>query len=1202
MKDETDNKQPPKVARAFVALVIIIFLLCVSLVFIFGKQVGIDTPLQITQYVAAAAIVAMILLAIHALVEGGRISTYVKQLRPFGRTRVAEAQGAADKTYEAMQSRFTALRLKLQGYAGRRWKYDRPWLLVSGDDGTISELLPDIAETGWLVTPDVVLLQCPTDAYSLPDDRWLRQIRRQRRRRPIDGVVVLATRDDAKLAKRSVQDSYRASVIRIAERLNWSAPVYVLNIEGNSEQQESDLIGCDFGRRAESQGMKSALQVLCGRLAYAGVGRMSIDRRDTWLARLSQHLDMRDGLLADLCAHLGDIKRLKQSVRGIFFHAIPKAKSSQQNLSSGAQLHLWHELGMRARRAGGVRIGLHPSTVGATVVTIVACLWMAGMFMSGASNTREFVFANQLSRDLASTPSGRPGLHALRDLQQDIERFEYRAADGAPWYARFGLNRDKAILAGLWQAYAPASRRLLVSPVQQGLESSLATVAAMRTDVSDETTNRQALAGHQTLRAYLMLAGPKRADAKLMEPELVRHWLSPAGLTTGERQDLAHQFFPFFARHLQAHPEWAIQPRSDLVNGTRQVLLALIGTSNSTDTIYRSIVDPVAGKYGDQSLATLLAGTDSRGLFRTAATVPGVFTRQAWDGQISQAIDDAAQRKNVTGDWVLNAAATAQPVQSGEALRKSLREMYFEEYARQWQAFANSIQWVSATTLPAIAEQLRLLADSRQSPMIALMKALEYQGRAGENVTSLSDTLVAKAQNLIGNHAYAGAVESAAQAALPKAPLDASFGPVLRLVNAGQSQGKTDSTLSLQRYLDAVTTLRLKIEAMTNSGSMDDQARQIAQAQFQGKSSELSDTRNYAGLIAASLGEQWSGLGDSLFLRPVDQAMQAVMQPAQASLNDAWRQGIANPWTRAFQGRYPFASSDDDASFPELVRFLRDQTGLVPAFISQQLAGALELQGDHWVPTSAGTGLRFDPAFLKAINVLQGIASHLLASGAAQYRFDLMPQPSADVTQTQLTVDGQTLKYFNQADRWQPFVWPGNDLLVTGTRLEWQTVQAGLNKSFEKEGRWAFIRMLASANVEPLSDARFKLTWKASPTPVPAMAAAEPASQPSAASAPAAASSTMASDPATLTPKAPVIPAPKSFTYPITYVMRTDAGKGPLELLALRGFTMPTRIFAPAPAAGAMKAAGPPPLPASAVAAARRAAVSLPHGTVPDVE
>ncbi len=805
------------------------------------------------------------------------------------------------------------------------------------------------------------------------------------------------------------------------------------------------------------------------------------------------------------------------------------------------------------------------------------------------------MFANQLTRQLASTPNGRPALHALLNLQHNIERFEYRVSNGAPWYSRFGLNRDKSILEGMWNAYAPASQRLLVSPTQQGLESSLATIAAMRTDVADETTSEQALAGHKTLRAYLMLAEAKRADAKVMEPELTRNWLTNASMTTGEREDLAHQLFPFFAEHLASHPQWAIQPRTDLVNTTRQVLLALIGTSNSTDTMYRSIVDAAAGKYGDQSLATLLAGTDARGLFRTGAIVPGVYTRQAWDGQIAKAIDEAAQRQNVTADWVLNASATTQPTQSVDALRKALRDRYFDDYARQWQTFANSIQWVSAPTLPAIAEQLRLFADSRRSPMITLMKTLEYQGRAGENTTSLSDTLVAKAQNLIGNHAYAGAVEGGAQAVVPPVPLDASFGPLLRLVSAAQSQGKVDSNIGLQRYLDAITTLRLKIEAMTNSGSMEDQARQVAQAQFQGKSSELSDTRTYASLVAASLGEQWSGLGDSLFLRPVDQAMQAVMQPAQASLNDAWRQTIVEPWARAFQGRYPFASSDDDASFPELVRFLRDQTGLVPSFINQQLAGALELHGDRWVPGSAGAGLRFDPAFLNAINLLQGIATHMLASGAAQYRFDLMPQPGIDVTQTQLTIDGQTLKYLNSADRWQPFVWPGNDLLVTGTRLEWQTVQSGLDKGFERQGRWAFVRMLASANVEPLSDTRYKLTWIATPSAATAAVAPDPAS---------AAAPTMASDPTTLTAKAPETAVPKSVTHPLTYVLRTDAGKGPLELLALRGFAMPTRIFTPpaTSAAAAMTNAGLPPLPASAVAAARHAAISLPHGAVRETE
>ncbi|MBB3259388.1 type VI secretion system protein ImpL [Paraburkholderia bannensis] len=1085
---------------------------------------------------------------------------------------------------------------------GWKWRYFLPWVLVSGDDRLVTGQLPVLAKKQWCATNDVVLLWAPRNKSGLPDEAWLLKLRKLRGRRPVDAIafVIDGRSDPSALARRTA--SLGSLFFGISRMLRFSAPVYLVADSGiNAMDKEAvDPVGCLLPRKYDDGATADALRSLSNNLAITGTKRLVEDRRLHYLAGLSVQIEHRCKALTDLMTALSTSVRSSLNIRGLWFLPAAAGQVTADPEANGLS-RLWGEIGKCGIKSGGRRTGWHPSSIFASVVTTLACVWIAGMFISGGSNTHELVYANQLARQQVSAPDSRSGLHTLLDTQQNIERFEYRASSGAPWYSRFGLNRDREILAGLWNAYTPASRRLLVSPTQQGLESSLGNVAAMRTDVSDDATSKQALAGHKTLRTYLMLAEPKRADAKDMVPELTWNWITNASLTVGERLDLAHQFFPFFAQHLAAHPEWAIQPRTDLVNNTRQVLLALIGTRNSTDTIYHSILDTATGKYGDQTLATLLAGTDARGLFRTSATVPGVYTRQAWDGQISQAIDEAAQRQNVTTDWVLNATANNQPTQSVEELRKALRDMYFDEYARQWQAFANSIQWVSAPTLPAIAEQLRLFADSRQSPMIALMKALDYQGRAGENIASLSDNLVAKAQSLIGNHAVAGAVEGAAQAIIPPEPLDAAFGPVLRLVSAGQQQGKAaDSNISLQRYLDTITSLRLKIEAMTNSGSMDDQARRVAQSQFQGKSSELSDTRTYASLVAASLGEQWSGLGESLFLRPVDQSMQAVMQPAQASLNDAWRQTIVEPWTRAFQGRYPFASSDDDASFPELVRFLRDQTGLVPAFVNQQLAGALELHGDRWVPGSAGAGLRFDPAFLKAINVLQGIASHMLASGAAQYRFDLMPQPSADVTQTQFTVDGQTLKYLNTADRWQPFVWPGNDLLVTGTRLEWQTVQSGLNKGFEKQGRWAFVRMLASANVEPLSDTRYKLTWIAIPGPVPTtVAAAAVASNPATASAP-----TMASDPTTLTAKAPETAVPKSVTHPLTWVMRTDAGRGPLELLALRGFVMPTRIFAPAAAPGParMQNAGPPPLPASAVAAARHAAISLPHGAVPDSE
>jgi hypothetical protein len=58
------------------------------------------------------------------------------------------------------------------------------------------------------------------------------------------------------------------------------------------------------------------------------------------------------------------------------------------------------------------------------------------------------------------------------------------------------------------------------------------------------------------------------------------------------------------------------------------------------------------------------------------------------------------------------------------------------------------------------------------------------------------------------------------------------------------------------------------------------------------------------------------------------------------------------------------------------------------------------------------------------------------------------------------------------------------------------------------------------------------------------------------------------------------LPAAPQITYPLSYLMRTDVGKGPLELLALRGFRLPARIFAvAAPNAAAPPASIPTPIP-----------------------
>jgi len=1057
--------------------------------------------------------------------------------------------GASHATSAANIDGLFRLRNTLRATHGRRWRYRQPWLLLTGDSSAIKRLLPAIVEPGWLYTDEAILLWNDKGEGGQPDAAWLKQLRKLRRSRPVDAVVLVEDGTGELAAQRRGVSTDSLNLTRIAETLKWSATVYVLDVADTdvAGDGQTPVMGCEFGNRhgkgMDAPAIADALLVLRDQLAQRGVAQLIANRHDRYSAELSERLDDRSTKLAAWIASLSTKKRNHQPISGAFFAPYP----AQQGVGdTQADLPLWHHLGQLARRTRGKRVGLHPVTVFSTMVLVGVGAWTTGMLASAASNAREVHLTNVALRDLKFAPDTAASLRALLDVQHRIELYEHRIEHQAPVWTRFGLNQDRATLAALWAPYDQAANRLLITPVAQNIEAELVDLAQMPTDQLDDQTNKIALEGHHALKAYLMLAEPARAEAAFLTPQLTRHWRTSANLSDGAKLDLSERLLGFYAQQLKAHPDWRIQPRQDLVGSARQTLLAVIVVKNSEDTVYQSVLDAVGGKYPDQSLATLTPGTDPRGLLRTSATVPGAFTRQAYEGTIQAEIDKAAERSAAAGDWVLNTSNSHQAEQglTGDALKAELTTRYFADYADAWATFMNSLQWERAATMPAAIEQLKPMTDTRHSPVIALMKSLEYHGKAGAPKASLSDTLVAKAQNVFGKKEDAPSAPSDTAS-----PLGLTFGPILRLM-AQDTPNQGD--LSLRRYLDRVTALRLKLQQMSTSPNADAQAKQVAMALFQGKGSDLADIQDYADQIAASLGAQWAGMGEALFVRPVAQATQTVLLPAQASLNDAWRQTIATTWNQSFAGRYPFANTSNDASIPELARFLRPQGGLIHAFLGTQLAGVLELQGDRWVPAgrafgtaTGGDSLAFDPSFLKAINTLQRIAAHMLVQGEAQYRFDFQPVPIPGLTDTLLTLDGQTLHYYNQRETWHALIWPANDPQNLGTRLQWQTEQAGTNKSYEYIGRWGLVRMLERAKVEPIDSATVQLTWQAVADAAPKAVDAQ----------------AKPSDSDAQVVKAPLMPTPQDMIYPIRYLMRTEVGSGPLELLTLRNFTLPQRIF-----------------------------------------
>ncbi|HDR9046108.1 TPA: type VI secretion protein VasK [Burkholderia vietnamiensis] len=1079
--------------------------------------------------------------------------------------------------------RAAALRNALRDRYGWRWRYRERWVIVAGDVPLVKRLAPRLVDNGYLITGDTVLLHAKQTREAL-ETHWLDQIRRLRRGRPVDAIVAI-TRNRSFVAAPFDAEEVGQRLARIARALRWAAPAYVVNVTdfGSETSSPDEAIGFTWSNvRVNAAEIDASLQDLAYCLAEAGVVRLTKDAHDRYPAELSQHISNLSGALSGLVVQTTHSRAWRHAIHGLLFAplfkerelapAAPVDANGDEPAVGPQHRTIWQTVGEHSRKIHGRRVGFSLSTAAAWFATALMGCWIAGTTLSGFVNRATIQDAADTVTNLAMVQDRTRALQGLNDLDRQVDTLEFHQREGAPWTTRFGLNRDSALLDALWPNYADAASRILVGPIRQKLEERLHQLASLSDAQIASGGNTQIRASYDTLKAYLMLAKPQRAVAPFLTPLLAATAVPsrPANSTmsSGAWEDLRLHAIAFFATHLGRDTAsntsaLAIVPDGNLIASTRQTVIGVRGIQNSTDALYRQIVDEATPKYSPITLATLLGDTTSRGLFNTTANVPGVFTRAAWEERISKSIDDASAQRDVSGDWVLSDAKTSN--QTPSTLKAELRQRYFEDYARAWALFLNSLRWQSAPTLSATADQLTLLGDPQRSPLVALMNAVVYQAGTGANTQSLSDSLINKAQQLVG----ATEKDPAKQAQPPLAPLAAAFGPILRLtgsdlVSGAPANGKAAAQLaatgdlSLARYLERVTAMRLKASQIVAGADPDAIARLAAQSVLQGKTSDIADSRDYASRVAASLGEQWSGFGE-LLRAPFDQSWQVVVQPAASSLNEIWRTAIVADWNKTFGVRYPFADSDNDASLPEMARFMRPDNGVIAQFVATQLAGVVERQGDRWVAAQGADhgALTIDPSFLNALNKLTRISTVLFPAGDAHVRYELQAVPTPGVTDMKFVLSGRELHYFNQKQEWMPFEWPGQSL-ENLSHIEWQTERGGLRTALDSQGRFGLIRLLERAKVSQQDSARYLLTW---------------------------------------TPDT-------SQGIPLRVQLRSEAGAGPLDVLQLRNFTLPARVFLTGSAKSGPKLSGasPPPLPRSMIEAAKHAAVPLPRGALSEVE
>lgn len=1028
---------------------------------------------------------------------------FILAWRGLVRLNAREATGAADSQkqrpaeYQWVQDIITQMRYQYRW----RWRSRVRILLVVGDEHLVEQSIPGLTTQHWLEGHNTLLLWhgSPQEDPLPAQLRALRKIRRQ-----LADAVVWVVNAEAEM-NQDVLDTTARQMQKRYNLLGQDIPLWLWEIHAPSlHSAPAQGVGFTIAQGDSTDDYRQSLDDLEHQLIKRGMQQIERNRQHSFLLELAHKL--RSGGADRLTRTLS---QLSAGARALPLAGV--VLSQPETTGSASLRNAWQPgkawldlLALRWRR---------PVTNGAswrkTLLTLCPCLlvmWMACLGFSWIANMRLIQADQHLAA--AATDSRQPlqqQLSALHELQKEIERLQHRQQYGAHWYMRFGLSQNDALLDSLWQQWQQAAMPLLRDAFVKRLTTLMSGWRNLPPDSPLRADDAKSM--YDLLKAYLMLAHPEQSDPAFFSTTLMKVWQLRDGIHDASWRNNGGTMLAFMMANLPAHPEWQLQPDMRLVSSMRSALLRQIGASHAETSRYQKLIEQVSRDYADMTLSEMVSGTDSSRLFNTDETVPGVFTRKAWEEAVQPAIEQAANVRRDEIDWVLSDNKTASNDDvSPETLKARLTDRYFADYAGSWLKFLNSLQWLRAESLSESIEQLTLLADIRQSPLIALMNTLNVQGRTGQTGGNLTDSLVSSAKNLLSSDK----TQAIARPQGASGPMDDAFGPLLALAETGAA---AKDSLSLPTFLTRITRVRLRLQQVTNAPDPQAMMQSLALTVFQGKAVDLTDTRDYGSLIAASLGQEWSGFGQAVFVEPMVQAWEQVLSPTAESINSQWQNDVVTPWDQSFADRYPFANRQSDVSLPHLAQFMRTDTGRIAQFVNSRLGGLLRLEGDRWVPDAMNSqGLTFDPAFLNALNKLTHIANTAFVRGDVELHFQMMAKPSRDVVESELTVDRQKLQYFNQEESWQTLYWPDNRWQPQ-TTLTWRSTHTGTRIYADHPGSWGLIRLLDKARITELGSNIYRVVW----------------------------------------------PTPDGLA--LNYQIRTELGSGPLALLELRGFRMPARIF-----------------------------------------
>jgi len=726
----------------------------------------------------------------------------------------------------------------------------------------------------------------------------------------------------------------------------------------------------------------------------------------------------------------------------------------------------------------------------AGLLTVLMGLWTwsyTGNVQLVSNAGKDLVQAARMQQGRVDLKSRMDALLLLQDRMEQMDRI---GAQGG-MAGRLGLYQGEAIRRKLFEEYVHGLRQVMLVPTVAGLERYLGKVVTERmvlgrapdAPIEAASLYREASPtnlddAYSALKAYLMLGNPDHVEPAHLAHQLTMFWRGWLDANRGQmpREEMvrnAERLMRFYVLQAPAGGWLRVETNVSLVADVRAALSQVMKGQPAMARVLAQIKARAAARFPTITVDTLVGAERNGQLISGSHVISGAFSKAAWEGYVSHAINEAANAELSTTDWVLGTTERNDLSLAGspEHVSRELARLYKQAYAIEWDAFIGSLSIDRFADFDAAVVAINRLGDGADSPLRVLLE--------GINAETAWDSPRAVASRR-GGHTGVGAwfrrailrrpAPTDTAAAGAEGPISRRFQGLARLMTPGDGQPAI-----IDAYFDQLTRLRSRLNAIRSQGDVGAGARMLMNDTFANGESELvSGMAVVDDQLLGGLDKVQGEALRSLLLRPLTETFAAIVVPVQDELDRIWNAQVYQPFNGGIARQYPFTVNADVDAAPREIAQIFGPTGAIAVFNKEVLESLVIQRGNLLQPKLwAGIGIELSSELIA--NYGDWISGDGTAKPADATIFEVRPAAAVGAIDYTLEIDGQVLRYQRTAAQWTTMQYP-NPGQVSSTRITATTQDGRRVDVFTGTGSSGFSRLMNEARYQRIEGGS-RLGW-----------------------------------------------------------------------------------------------------------------------------